>query len=103
MRVVVNPKAFRNANLPESQSFFALKDPNLVISAVKKAEDDQSVIVRIFEAMGKESESVLKTSQPFRSAMQTNLIEEPMEEVELRATGVVLDMGHHQIETLKLK
>ncbi len=103
LRAVVDPRAYKSAHLPESQSFFGVEDPNLIISAVKKAEDDQSVVVRIFDAMGKDTRSMLKTSYPFRSAQQTNLIEESLGEVEVSASGVTLDLGHHQIETLMLK
>ncbi len=100
---VVNPAAYKSAFLPESQSFFGIESDNLVISTVKKAEDDNSIIVRVYDIEGKDTESVLKTSGTFITAIQTNLIEEPIKPVEINKSGPKLSIGHHEIETIKLK
>ncbi len=100
---VVNPKPYKSASLSESQSFFGVESENLVISTVKKAEDDNSIIVRVYETEGKDTKSVLKTSNAFKTAMQTNLIEKSIRSIEVNKSGAILDIGHHAIETIKLK
>ncbi|MEN8227821.1 MAG: glycosyl hydrolase-related protein [Bacteroidota bacterium] len=102
MFAVVNPETYKSASLPESQSFFSIEAENLVISTIKRAEEDNSIIVRVYDTEGKATESVLKTSGPIKTAMQTNLIEEPIQHVEVSKTGVTLNIGHHQIETFKI-
>lgn len=103
MFAVVNPEPYKSASLPESHSFFGVESENLVISTVKKAEDDNSIIVRVYETEGKDTKSVLKTSSTFKTAMQTNLIEESIKPVEVNKSGTTLVIGHHAIETIKLK
>ena len=100
---VVDPEAYISASLPESQSFFGIDSENLVISTVKKAEDDNSVIVRVYDAEGKATNAVLRTSSKFNTAVQTNLIEYPIKPVEINKSGTTLNIGHHGIETVKLK
>ncbi len=100
---VVNPAAYKSASLPESQSFFGVASSNLIISTIKKAEDDNSIIVRIYDAEGKDTKSVLRTSGTFETALQTNLIEEIIKPVKVNNSGVALQIGHHQIETIMLK
>ncbi|MCK4992434.1 MAG: alpha-mannosidase [Bacteroidales bacterium] len=100
--VVVNPELYKSASLPESQSFFEIESDNLIISTVKKAEDDNSIIIRVYDAEGKDTKSILKTPGTFKTAMQTNLIEEPIQPVEVNNTGVTLHIGPHAIETYKL-
>ncbi len=100
---VVNPEAYANASLPVSHSFFGIESDNLVISTVKKAEDDIGIIVRVYDVVGKDTETVLKTSNTFETAVLTNLIEDPSEPLEINKSGINLNIGHHGIETIKLK
>ncbi len=101
---VVNPKAYKSASMRESQSFFGTEAGNLVISTVKKAEDDNGVVVRIYDIEGKNTKSILKTSQTFKTAIQTNLIEENQSTNNTKINGniIKIDIGKFAIETIKL-
>ncbi|MDR3723119.1 MAG: glycoside hydrolase family 38 C-terminal domain-containing protein [Terracidiphilus sp.] len=44
---------------PQSDSFVAVSAPNIVISAIKKAEDDNGLIVRMYEAAGRQTSANL--------------------------------------------
>ncbi len=50
---VVDPPRHPQAQLAESGSFVSLDADNLVLSTMKKCEDDESVIVRLFDDAGK--------------------------------------------------
>lgn len=47
--VVVDPQAGEKSSLPEKYSFFTIDAPNISISTIKKAEDDNDVVIRLFE------------------------------------------------------
>ena len=51
---------YENASMPEEMSFFGVDSDDIIISAVKKAEDDDAVIVRFYEMEGKDSEPQIK-------------------------------------------
>ncbi len=100
---VVAPKAEVDAGLPEEMSFFSVSAPNVLVSTVKKCEDDDSVIVRLVEIEGKDSEVGLRFSFLLTKAEIVNMIEEEGKPVESEARGLRLKVGHQAIETLKLR
>ncbi|TKG94600.1 alpha-mannosidase [Puteibacter caeruleilacunae] len=103
LQVVVGRKSFANPALPEEKSFFKVKDPNIVISTVKKAEDDDQVVIRLFDIEGKNTQTTIHTANPIKEASLTNLIEEPIKKLSTTKKTVNLTVGHHAIETIKLK
>jgi alpha-mannosidase len=101
--VVVNPKPYADAGLPEEKSFFSLDGENIIISTIKKAEDDQSVIIRMFDLKGESRTINLNHDFTFNNAVSTNLIEEEINEIQLKKNQTNIMIGHHAIETVKLK
>jgi alpha-mannosidase len=99
---VVNPAAGDGASLPESMSFLSVSAPNVLVSTLKKAEDDDSLILRIYDIEGKNAEARLNVFVPVRSAEKVNIIEEGGTELKPGKSGHALNVGHHAIETLKL-
>jgi alpha-mannosidase len=98
--VGARPKA--GANLPDEMSFFQISAPNILVSTIKKCEDDDSVIVRLYDIEGKEADLNLTSSFPLAKAEHVNIIEEEGEPLTSRAEGVRFRVGPHAIETLKL-
>jgi len=62
--------------LPEEFSFCSVEPSNVVISTIKKCDDDDSIVVRYFDMEGKTAAADLKFFRPIQSAEETNLIEE---------------------------
>jgi alpha-mannosidase len=91
-----------DAGLPDEMSFFKVSAPNVLISTIKKCEDDDSVIIRLFDIEGKEAELDLTPSFPLARAERVNIIEEEGQPLAVEAGGIRLRVGHHAIETLKL-
>ena len=65
---VIGLRPRTDASLPESNHFSACPESNVVISTIKKCEDDDSVIVRLFDLEGRDSQPVRQVS--FRCAQQ---------------------------------
>ncbi len=61
--------------LPPEQSFFSTQEDNVVITAIKKDEDDNSLIVRFYEWAGKKGDMHLTLPDKATSASATNLME----------------------------
>jgi alpha-mannosidase len=92
-----------NADLPPVLSFAAVSESNVLISAIKKAEDDESVVLRCYEIEGRDSQPNLSFHFPLETVAQTNLIEEDPQPVDSQEHGWQAAVGHHAIETFKLK
>ncbi|MEO6966058.1 MAG: glycoside hydrolase family 38 C-terminal domain-containing protein, partial [Acidobacteriaceae bacterium] len=63
--------------LPLEHSFIAINDPNVVLTAVKKAEDANGLILHFYEWAGKDSEVGIQVPPGATSATLTNLMEKP--------------------------
>jgi len=63
--------------LPLSHSFIAADAQNVVLTAVKKAEDSNALIVRFYEWAGKSGDIRLRVPKGATAAELTNLLEEP--------------------------
>lgn len=91
-------------SLPATTEFLRLEPSNLIMTALKKNEDDDSISLRFYEAEGRENEPAhVKLSRPIKQAWKTNLIEEEPEPLTVNADGIVVfDVKPWEIVTLKL-
>ena len=63
-------------SLPSTAAFLNLEPANLILTAMKKAEDDEGVVVRFYEAEGYQVYANLRFFHPIKQAWRTNLIED---------------------------
>lgn len=92
------------SNAPVGErSFFSVTNPAVIIDTVKKAEDSDEIVVRMYEARGTRGEAALKSSMLFQSATRCNLLEEEIEPVAWRDGGAAFTFKPFEIVTLKLK
>lgn len=100
--VVVNPKQFQNSNLPEFKSFFSVDKDNVIISTIKKGEDDNSVVLRLYDTLGENAEILLSGFNKYNKAISTNLIEEEKVNLKIIENKIPIELGKYSIETVKL-
>jgi alpha-mannosidase len=63
------------SGLPAERSFLSASAHNVLISALKKCEDDQSIILRCYEIEGRDAECELRFAFAIEGAQHTNIIE----------------------------
>lgn len=78
-------------------------DPPLVVTALKKAEDNEWSILRFYNVGSEETEAEIKIGLPFQEAWLANLNEEPLEKVKAENGLLRLKVQPHKIVTLMLK
>lgn len=86
-------------SLPPEQSFFSVESPDVVLSALKKAESGNSIIARLYEVAGKQATTPVVFLGKPRSFQATNLMEE---NTGAHATQV-LRLRPYEIQTIRLK
>jgi len=100
--VVAGAAAGAGACLPPEQSFLAVSAPSASVCTVKKAEDDDSVVVRLVEMEGRDGQATLKGFLPIREAWHTAITEEDGAAVAC-GSRLQVPLGHHAIETYRLR
>ncbi|MCX7706554.1 MAG: alpha-mannosidase, partial [Anaerolineae bacterium] len=93
----------RTAAEPTEASFFGVDTPAIVIDWIKKAEDSDALIVRLYEAAGTHARGRLSSPLPVAAAAICNLLEEDEAPVAWQDGGVTLDLRPFEIVTLKLQ
>lgn len=87
---------------PVSDSFLALNVPNVILEAVKKAEDSDDLIVRLYESGHSSANTVIHFGFPVKKAEETNLIEESLNELPLENNEIALQFRPFEIKTIKV-
>jgi alpha-mannosidase len=91
-----------SSEIPHQTSFFKVDHPAAMIDTVKKAEDSNQVVVRLYESFGTHRKVRLSSSLPVRSAARCNLLEEEDLPVKWVEGSVELDLKPFELVTLKL-
>lgn len=100
--VVVDPEPLKNTVLKEENSFFSLDKNNLIISAIKKNEENNSLVIRLYDISGKKSEIKLKTFFTVNLVSKTNIIEEKPVNILFNKNYIELSVGGYSIETFDI-
>ena len=87
-------------NLP---SLVSIDKPNIIIETVKRAEDGDGIIVRLYESQRKRGPVQLRLGFAVGSAWETNLLEENQSELSVENDSIHLNVKPYQIMTIRLK
>ena len=94
-----------NTNLPAgtARSLIELDTRQVIVEAIKRAEDSDAAIVRLYEAWGRPCEARLTTTLPAGRATLCDLLERERAEVAVRGGSLRLRFRPFQVVTLKLE
>ena len=85
------------------QSYFSISSPAIILDTLKKAEDSDDIILRMYESRGTHVSARLESGLGFNSASLANLLEDEITPLTWQAGGVTLDFKPFEIVTIKLK
>lgn len=106
LRIV--PIDIHEGSLPARYSFFQIKGDGVVIETVKKAEDDDDIIIRMYEAHGEKQNTVFTSACPMTAVEEVDLMEEnpvslAFTQHDQKVTMVPLVFQPFEIKTLRIK
>jgi len=82
---------------------FLQTDPNVIVTAVKKDEDDDSLIVRFYEWAGKENDVKVAVHGKVLAASETDLMEKPIGSVAVDHDILTVHTKPYEIKTVKVQ
>jgi alpha-mannosidase len=83
-------------------SFLSSSRPNVVLETVKRAEDGNGLIARLYESQRQRGPVTLTTGFPLAEAWRTNLLEENQEILAVEGSKVSFSIKPYEIVTLRL-
>ncbi len=92
----------QEGKLPEKFSLVSADKDNIIIETVKKAEDSDALIVRMYETWNKKTETTLSFARNIKSVSVCNLLEEKDTPVDFIENEVKLSFRPFELKTLKV-
>ncbi len=89
--------------LPASASYYSAGPDNVILSVVKRAEDSDADVLRLYEATGKDSKATIMLPAKAKKVQIVNLMEEEPVNVKADGAKIVVPIGHYEILTLKVE
>jgi alpha-mannosidase len=99
MRQVEN----HQGNLKEQSSFLEIEPDNVILTAAKKAEDEDALVLRFYEWRGQERDVKLRLPAGATSASLTNLMEKPITEIPVQAGTISVHTKPYEIMTVRVR
>jgi len=88
---------------PREASFLTVDVPNVVVEAVKQAEDGDGVIVRLYEAAHRATQAVVQCGFPVSAAEEVNLVERTLGPLPVAEGRSALAFRPFEIKTIRLR
>ncbi len=91
----------KSGDLTEELSLVSCDKKNVIIETVKKAELDDSMIVRMYDAFNRRTNATLTVADSFSKAYLCDLMENEVKELAFNDNKVVVPVSNFEIITLK--
>jgi alpha-mannosidase len=89
--------------LSAEHSFVQVDADDVVLTAFKKSEDDNFLVLRFYEWAGKEADVKLQLPAGAQSASETDLMERSIADLAVRNNAVTVHTKPYEIKTLKVR
>ncbi len=89
--------------LPAVWGLLESRTPGVVVDTIKKAEDDQALIIRLYEAYGGRHTALLTFAAQIEAAEEVNLLEEETDTANVLGDSLRFSMSPYQIRTFRVK
>ncbi|MBC8102654.1 MAG: alpha-mannosidase [Cytophagales bacterium] len=97
--VPANPRG----GLPAAYAFATVDDQGLLIDTIKKAEDSDAIVIRLYEAFNTRGTATLTLGFPLAEAYTVNMVEENPEPIAQDGNRITFDYRPFEIKTFLLK
>ncbi len=94
--------AARDRDVLPSSCLLSVSNPNVIVEAIKKAEREDAVIVRLYEAGGSRGSVTVEFGFRVKRVRECNLMERNGAAMKVKGNAVNFEMRPFQIKTLKV-
>lgn len=99
---MLNEEITKDSNLPGKFSFFKIDKINITLEAVKKSNNDESIIVRLVERYGRRSNACLTAFKNIKKIFECDLLENNLKELKPSTNNLTFNIAPYEIKTFKI-
>ena len=89
-------------SLPSEMSFLEIKPNNIILTALKKAEQDDDIILRFFETKGEKTKTEITLFRKPKTVKIVNLLEQEEKEIDFQDQKIKMEVKPFEIVSLKI-
>lgn len=97
---IYNSNKYDGYNIPK---FIEVESDSAVIESIKKAEESNAVIIRLYESKGVHSTCELKVNFDFARVFETTINEQEIQQMNLISNCIKTDLKPYEIKTIKFE
>jgi alpha-mannosidase len=75
----------------------------VIVTALKKAEDENALVLRFYEWAGKAGDVTIQLPPGAEAAAETNLMEKPIADIPVHGGAVTVHTKPYEIKTIKVQ
>jgi alpha-mannosidase len=94
--------ANHTGSLPDARSFLDVREDNVVVTAVKKSEDDDAMVIRFYEWAGRGGDVHVRLPSAATKAETTNLMEHDAQALAPAGDEITVPVAPFEIKTVKV-
>jgi len=102
-KLITLPADKHEGKLPAEHSFLQTQNDNVIVTALKKSEDDDTLTLRFYEWAGKQGDVAVQLPPGTQSASDTDLMERPVGPLSLANDTIVVPTKPYEIKTIQVK
>jgi len=92
-----------NGILGEQHSFLSISPQTVILNVIKKAEEDDDLVVRVYETAGKVNTVRIKFDRPLKSVQEVNLLEDKISDINPNKNEFNFSINPHEIRSFKIR
>ncbi|MBA7567283.1 hypothetical protein ES708_08992 [subsurface metagenome] len=91
--------------LPDIKSFVGIDSPEVILTCLKKAEEGDDLIIRVYESKGKKVKTTIRFGFDVEKIEEVDLIERPIEDTDIlfSSNELTFKINPYEIKTFKVK
>jgi alpha-mannosidase len=97
------PFGQHQGSLAPEYSFLQVQPDNVIVTALKRAEDENSLVLRFYEWAGKEGEVTIQLPPGAQSVAETDLMEKSIGSLSVHSGAVSVHTKAYEIKTIKVQ
>ena len=93
----------RWTNFSSAGSFASVEAGELVLDTIKRAEDSDAIVLRLYEAHGGRGTARVRPAARFTSAMRVNVLEDDGDALQVEDGAIVVPYRPHEVVTVLVR
>jgi len=101
--LIAMPVSSREGGLPSTKSFIKVNPPSVIMSCLKKVEDSDNLILRVYESKGEKARVDIDLNFPVKEVTEVDLLERATEPSSNLDNRLSFSIAPYEIKTFRLK